>query len=78
MKILLIYPYFIEDRLHAEDIRVLPIGMYTVAAVLKENHYDVELLNWHHMDRTPGKIRDILIAKRPDVIRRVVIPLLTT
>ena len=68
MKILLIYPYFIEDRLHAEDISVPPIGIYYVGAVLKENHYYVEILNWHDIHRAPGKIKEILHEKRPDVI----------
>jgi len=68
MKILLIYPYFIEDRIQAEDINAVPIGLYHVAAVLKENHYDVEILNWHNIHRTPEKIEEVLLEKRPDVI----------
>ena len=68
MKILLIYPYFIEDRIHDEDISVPPIGIYYVAAVLKENHYDVEILNWHDINKTPQKIDEVLMEKRPDVI----------
>ena len=68
MKILLIYPYFIEDRIQAEDINAMPIGVYYVAAVLKENHYDVEILNWHNIHKTPEKIEDVLLEKRPDVI----------
>jgi len=68
MKILLIYPYFIEDRIQAEEIGVLPIGIYSVAAVLKENHYDVEILNWYNIDKTPEKIREVLQEKKPEVI----------
>jgi len=68
MKILLIYPYFIEDRIQAEEISVLPIGIYSVAAVLKENHYDVEILNWYDIDKTPEKIGEVLQEKKPDVI----------
>ncbi len=68
MKILLIYPYFLETRLHVEDIGSLPIGIYCVAAVLKENHYDVEILNWHNIDKTPEKIEEVLAEKSPDVI----------
>ncbi len=68
MKILLIYPYFIEERIQAEDITVPPIGIYYVASVLRENHYDVEILNWHAINKTPERIKDILIEKRPDVI----------
>ncbi len=68
MKILLIYPYFLEARLHVEDIGSLPIGIYCVAAVLKENQYDVEILNWHDIDKTPEKIEEVLTEKSPDVI----------
>ena len=45
MKILLIYPYFLETRVHTpEDVRAVPLGVYYVASVLKENQYDVEIL----------------------------------
>ena len=68
MKILLIYPYFIEERMHDEDIKAVPMGLYSVAAVLKENHYDVELLDWHEIKRTPEKFKEALVEKKPDVI----------
>jgi radical SAM superfamily enzyme YgiQ (UPF0313 family) len=59
MKILLIYPHCLEARLHAEDIRTVPIGVYYIAAVLKENHYDVEILNWNNINEAPHKIEHI-------------------
>ena len=68
MKILLIYPYCLEDRLHEEDVSAAPIGLYFVGALLKENHYDVEILNWHNINRTPEGIKKILVKKRADVI----------
>ncbi|MFH0844509.1 MAG: radical SAM protein [Pseudomonadota bacterium] len=68
MKILLIYPYFIEERVQTEDIGVPPIGLYFVAAVLRENGYDPEILNWHDIQKTPGRIEEVLKEKRPDVI----------
>jgi len=68
MKILLIYPYWLEERVNTEDVVVPPIGMYSVGAVLKENHYDVEILNWCRINETPEKISEILIEKQPDVI----------
>jgi radical SAM superfamily enzyme YgiQ (UPF0313 family) len=68
MKILLIYPYFIEERMHDEDIKAVPMGLYFVGAVLKENHYDVEILDWHEINRTPEKIKEALSEKKPDVI----------
>ncbi|MBW1801993.1 MAG: radical SAM protein [Deltaproteobacteria bacterium] len=68
MKILLIYPYFIENRMDADDVRVVPQGLYSVAAVLMENHYDAEILNWHDMGESRAGIETILRDKRPDVI----------
>jgi radical SAM superfamily enzyme YgiQ (UPF0313 family) len=68
MKILLIYPYCLEDRLQAEDVRVVPIGLYYVGAVLRENGYAVEILNWHDINKAPEKIRQTLKAEQPDVI----------
>ncbi|MBW1780066.1 MAG: B12-binding domain-containing radical SAM protein [Deltaproteobacteria bacterium] len=68
MKILLIYPYCLEERVHEEDVRVPPIGLYYVGAILKENHYDCEILNWHQANTTPELIRETLVEKAPDVI----------
>ncbi|MFC1857760.1 radical SAM protein [Thermodesulfobacteriota bacterium] len=68
MKILLIYPYFLNARLDPADISVIPIGVYYVAAVLKDHQYDVEILNWHNVHKTPEKIASTLIEKNPDVI----------
>ena len=68
MKILLIYPYCLEERLHAEDASVVPIGLYYVGALLKENNYDVEILNWYNIKRDEPKIKKILIENNPDVI----------
>src|SRR5512136_2396616 len=68
MKILLIYPYFIEERMHDEDMKAVPMGLYSVGAVLKEKHYDVEILDWHQINRTPEKIKEELLKKKPDVI----------
>jgi anaerobic magnesium-protoporphyrin IX monomethyl ester cyclase len=68
MKILLIYPPFIEERIQDEDVKAVPMGLYSVAAVLKEDHYEVEVLDWHEVNRTPERVREVLVEKRPDVI----------
>jgi len=68
MRILLIYPYFIEERMHDEDMKAVPMGLYSVGAVLKENQYDVEILDWHEINKTPEKINQALEEKKPDVI----------
>ena len=68
MKILLIYPYWLEKRADIQDVIVPPIGMYYVGSVLKENHYDVEILNWCRMNETPEDIENVLLEKKPDII----------
>jgi len=68
MKILLIYPYCLEERLSEEDVSVPPIGLYYVGAVLRENNYDCEILNWYTINRTPGLIKEVLVEKRPEVV----------
>jgi len=68
VKILLIYPHCLEDRLYAEDVRVVPIGLYYIGALLRENHYDVEILNWHDINKTPHKIEEVLKEKKPGII----------
>ena len=68
MKILLIYPYFLEKRLHVEDVSVVPQGVFYVAALLKEHSYDVEILNWYNINARPQDIRSELTKKNPDVI----------
>ncbi|HSQ83474.1 MAG TPA: radical SAM protein [Desulfobacterales bacterium] len=68
MKILLIYPYWLENRTDIQDVIVPPIGLYYVGSVLKENHYDVEILNWSRINETPEDIEKILYEKKPDII----------
>lgn len=68
MKILLIYPYFLDERIHADDVQVVPIGLYYVGAMLKESRYDVEILNWHDINKMPLEIERILREKNPDII----------
>jgi anaerobic magnesium-protoporphyrin IX monomethyl ester cyclase len=68
MKILLIYPYFLDKRIHEYDISVPPIGIYYVGALLKENGYDVHIYNWHNANHTPDIISDTINKERPDII----------
>lgn len=68
MKILLIYPYFLDKRIHEYDISVPPIGIYYVGALLKENGYDVHIYNWHDANHTPNIISDVINKEHPDII----------
>lgn len=68
MKILIIYPYFLEARVHEDEIRVPPHGVYYVAAMLKENGYDVDVLNWYEIHKTPDVVSNTLRTINPDII----------
>ncbi len=68
MKILLIYPYFLEERVHVGEIGVLPQGIFFVAALCRRHGYDVEILNWYDIHRRPQEIRETLKKTRPDII----------
>jgi radical SAM superfamily enzyme YgiQ (UPF0313 family) len=68
MKIRLIYPYFLEKRIHEYEISVPPLGIYYVGALLKENGYDVDIYNWYNAHLTPAVITDTLRKERPDII----------
>ena len=68
MKILLIYPPFLEARVHVEEISAPPLGLYYVGALLKEKDYHVEILNWAHMGNASDFMAQILKEKKPDII----------
>ena len=68
MKILLVYPYFLDPRLNAEDIQSPPIGIYYVAAFLKARGHAVEVLNWHDRTISPAAMAEVLREKKPGVI----------
>jgi anaerobic magnesium-protoporphyrin IX monomethyl ester cyclase len=68
MKILLIYPYFLDPRLNAEDIQSPPMGIYHVAAALEEHGHEVEVLNWHDRAIAPETVAGVLREKSPEVI----------
>lgn len=68
MKILLVYSYPLEKRVfYEEDIKVPPIGIYYVASVLKENGYDVEIINWYE-EKERGYIEEEIRKIGPDII----------
>jgi radical SAM superfamily enzyme YgiQ (UPF0313 family) len=68
MKVLLIYPYFLDRRLNVEDIQAPPMGVYYVAAALKEHGHEVEVLNWHDRGISPESIATVLREKKPQMI----------
>lgn len=68
MKILLVYPYFIDNRINAEDISAIPMGLYYVGAMLRRNGYPVEILNGVALGSAPHRIYQVLGECRPDVV----------
>lgn len=68
MKTLLIYPYCLEDRLREEDVRVPPIGLYYIGALLKENGFETDILNCHGMRGRPDLIREQLLEQKASLI----------
>ena len=68
MRILLIYPYFLEERIHADEISVPPMGIFYVGAMLKAHGYSVKILNWHTIHKTEPLIAETLKKIKPDII----------
>jgi anaerobic magnesium-protoporphyrin IX monomethyl ester cyclase len=68
MRILLIYPYFLEERIHADEVSVPPMGIFYVGAMLKAHGYPVEILNWHAIHKTEHLILETLEQMNPDII----------
>ena len=68
MKVLLIYPYFLEKRIHEEEISVPPQGLFFIGAMLKSRGYEVELRNWYDAGPDDNRIRETVEQLRPDVI----------
>jgi len=68
MKILLVYPYCLEERGKDYDVRPVPIGLYYIGAVLKENGHEVEIVNWYNIHKNPQEIEHVLKNYRPDII----------
>ena len=68
MKILLVYPYFLDKRINEEDVSAIPMGLYYVAAMLRANGYAVDILNGHNLGRAHDRIYQVLGNKQPDVV----------
>lgn len=68
MKILLVYPYCLEERYYEENVSAPPIGLYYLGALLLENGYDVEILNLYDSNTDNVKHELIFKEKQADVI----------
>ncbi len=68
MKTLLIYPYFLDQRLDQEDMDVIPQGLYYLAAFLQSEGIEVEVMDLHGFRGRSKEIRRVFDAVRPDLI----------
>ena len=68
MKILLVYPGFIDRRLDETDVSAVPMGLYYIGALLSEHGHQVRLLNLY----SPGTPADAITAPineiKPDMV----------
>ena len=67
MKILLVYPYFLDHRKKGEDIHHVPMGLYYIGALLKENRYETTILDLSQKP-DPKELGRHLLEMRPDVV----------
>lgn len=68
MKILLIYPYVLEDRIHVEDSSAVPIGLYYIGAMLRHHGHQVHILNSYHLRKDKNRFKEIFRSYQPDLI----------
>lgn len=68
MKILLVYPPCLEERVHIEDAEAVPIGLFYIGALLREKGYAVEVINGQALRDRPEPFRDIVETFHPDVV----------
>ena len=68
MKTLLIYPYFLDQRLDEENIEAIPQGLLYVAALLKSEGVEVSVADLHAFRDRSDAIREMIAVAKPDVI----------
>ncbi len=70
MRILLVYPPVLHERVHREEVSVPPMGLFYVGALLREHGIEVEILNGHDLgvgDR-PNALDAAFERFRPHVV----------
>ncbi|MEW6078503.1 MAG: radical SAM protein [Thermodesulfobacteriota bacterium] len=68
MKILLVYPCFLDNRMDATDISAVPMGLYYLGALLSEHGHSVQLLNMF-APGTPADNMDTFVNDfKPDIV----------
>ncbi len=64
----MVYPYFLEARIHVDEIAAVPMGVYYIGAMLKAHGHSVDIVNWHRRPDSRDVLKETLISCRPDVI----------
>jgi anaerobic magnesium-protoporphyrin IX monomethyl ester cyclase len=68
MKVLLVYPNFLEERIHSEEIGAVPIGMHYLGAMLMEHGHEVKIADWHAIGRDHRTVEEVLLSERPHIV----------
>ncbi|WP_461210652.1 B12-binding domain-containing radical SAM protein [Desulfocurvus sp. DL9XJH121] len=66
-RVALIYPYWLEERTHTEDVECVPMGVYAVAAACIEAGCEVRVFDWHAMRGREDEMRAALAEFSPHV-----------
>jgi radical SAM superfamily enzyme YgiQ (UPF0313 family) len=68
MHILLVYPRCLQERVSSHDDTVVPMGLYSIGAVLMEQGHQVTVVNEYDLDPSRMTPRMVLGEKRPDIM----------
>ena len=68
MKIVLVYPRCLDQRVSSQDDTVVPMGLFSIGALLRERGYNVVIVNEYALDPASRSIADILHREKPQVV----------
>jgi anaerobic magnesium-protoporphyrin IX monomethyl ester cyclase len=68
MRVLLIYPPVLHERVHQDEVAVPPLGIYSVGAVLREQGHEAEIWNASETKARPESLESVVDGFRPDVV----------
>ncbi len=68
MKILLVYPSFLDNRTDEADVSAVPMGLYSIGALLSEHGHRVQLLNMYKPGIPSGDICSFVNDIKPDIV----------
>jgi len=69
IKILLVNPSCLDERISSEDAQVVPMGLYYIGALLIKNRFDVQILNLAQQDPDPLSVFEQTVKNwNPDII----------